>query len=200
MPPWSKDVQYGAAAGFVIIVGIVAIQFGFSAKLVLAILASVGVLFCASLFEGLPRAAMLGAGAVLLLLVAYDLATSCDSACQQTRAEAAQQRATQEQPRLAALRPPTDPLCNWEMHPFTFSPEWKRISDDRCHADLFYDEPDVKLWVKVSGSDTPIGPFKRGQALPDGTVWIMSEGKTFSDRVQFTPAANRQTQAPTQLR
>jgi hypothetical protein len=55
-----------------------------------------GILFCASLFEGLPRAAILGAGAVLLLLVAYDLATSCDSACQQTRAEAAQQRVAQE--------------------------------------------------------------------------------------------------------
>ncbi|MGD0026100.1 MAG: hypothetical protein ABSC37_16030 [Xanthobacteraceae bacterium] len=66
MPVWSKDIQYGAAIGFVVIVGIVAIQFGFNAKLVLALLAGLGILFCASLFEGLPRAAMLGAGAVLL--------------------------------------------------------------------------------------------------------------------------------------
>jgi hypothetical protein len=44
-----------------------------------------GILFCASLVEGYVRAAMLGTGALLLLLIAYDLATSCDSACQQTR-------------------------------------------------------------------------------------------------------------------
>jgi|SRR5579862_634455 len=118
MPVWSKDIQYGAAAGFIIIVGIVAIQFGFSAKLVLALLAGVGVLFCASLFEGLPRAAMLGAGAVLLPLVVYDLATSCDSACQQTRAEAAQQRAAQEQARLTALQSP-----NWNTYLVEVTPD-----------------------------------------------------------------------------
>jgi hypothetical protein len=102
MPVWSRDIQYGAAAGFVLIVGIVAIQFGFSAKLVLALLAGVGVLFCASMFEGLPRAAMLGASAVLLLLVAYNLVTTCDSACQRSRVEAAQQRVAQDEASRAA--------------------------------------------------------------------------------------------------
>jgi len=102
MPVNSRDVQYGAAIGFVVIVGIVAIQFGFNAKLVLALLAGLGILFCASVFEGLVRAAMVGVGTVLLVFVAYDLATSCDSACQQTRAEAARQRAAQEQAQLAA--------------------------------------------------------------------------------------------------
>lgn len=131
MPAWSRDVQYGAAAGFVIIVGIVAVQFGFSAKLVLALLAGVGVLFCASLFEGLPRAAMIGASGVLLLLVAYDLATSCDRACQQTRADAAQQRAAQEQARLAAeqtrlaalKQSPVNPRCNWNTYLINVSPD-----------------------------------------------------------------------------
>ena len=89
MPVSSRDVQFAAAAGFIVIVGIVAIYFGVSAKLVLALLAGLGISLCASLVEGYLRAAMLGAGAVLLLLVVYDLATSCDSACQQTRAEAA---------------------------------------------------------------------------------------------------------------
>jgi hypothetical protein len=66
MPNWSRVVQYGAAIGLVIIVGVVAIQFSFSAELVLGLLAGVGVLLCASVFEGLPRAAMIGASAVLL--------------------------------------------------------------------------------------------------------------------------------------
>lgn len=45
---------------------------------------------------------MIGASAVLLLLVACNLATTCDSAYQQTRAEAAQQRAAEQHARLAA--------------------------------------------------------------------------------------------------
>lgn len=43
MPVWSRDIQYGAAAGFIIIVGVAAIQLGFSANLVLALLAGIGV-------------------------------------------------------------------------------------------------------------------------------------------------------------
>jgi hypothetical protein len=115
MPVNSRDVQFGAAVGFIVIVGIVAIYFGFSTKLILALLAGLGILFCASLVEGYVRAAMLGTGALLLVLIAYDLATSCDSSCQQTRAQAAQQRTAQEQARLAAENPP-DPQCSgvWE--------------------------------------------------------------------------------------
>jgi len=97
MPVNSRDVQFGAAIGFIVIVGFVAIYFGFSTKLILALLAGLGILFCASLVEGYVRAAMLGTGALLLLLITYDLATSCDSSCQQTRAEAVQQRAAQAQ-------------------------------------------------------------------------------------------------------
>jgi len=72
-------------------------------------------LFCASLVDGYVRAAMLGTGTLLLLLIVYDLATTCDSACQQTKAEAARQRAAQEQARLAAENPP-DSQCPgiWE--------------------------------------------------------------------------------------
>lgn len=144
MPVWSKDIQYGAAAGFIIIVGIVAIQFGFSAKLVLALLAGVGVLFCASLFDGLPRAAMLGAGAVLLLLVAYDLATSCDSACQQSRAEAARQTAEQQQARLAALQghPAATVLCPGipPTKPRTLHADWEplNVANPEAKCDAVY--------------------------------------------------------------
>jgi hypothetical protein len=108
MPVNSRDVQFGAAIGFIVIVGIVAIYFGFSTKLVLALLAGLGILFCASLVEGYVRAAMLGTGALLLLLIAYDLATSCDRACQQTRVEAARQRAAQEQARITPASAPAN--------------------------------------------------------------------------------------------
>ena len=73
MPVNSRDVQFGAAIGFIVIVGFVAIYFGFSTKLILALLAGLGILFCASLVEGYVRAAMLGTGALLLLLITYDL-------------------------------------------------------------------------------------------------------------------------------
>lgn len=193
MPVWSKDIQYGAAAGFVIIVGVVAIQFGFSAKLVLALLAGVGVLFCASLFEGLPRAAMLGAGAVLLLLVAYDLATSCDSACQQTRAQAAQQRAAQEQALLAASRPQTDPLCDWETKTVTVGADWVELHGDRCSFDLNFPKQDVELYVKTVLNDTPQGPYHWGQQLPDGVIAVMNRGKPFKAQIQLVPPRNRPT-------
>lgn len=163
MPVWSKDIQYGAAAGFIIIVGIVAIQFGFSAKLVLALLAGVGVLFCASLFEGLPRAAMLGAGAVLLLLVVYDLATSCDSACQQTRAEAAQQRAAQEQARLTALQSPNvNPHCNWNTYLVEVTPDKLAPLDPKnpdvlvCKQDIAFIQPQAPthcFYARFAGED-----------------------------------------------
>ncbi len=198
MPVWSKDVQYGAAIGFVIIVGIVAIQFGFSAKLVLALLAGVGILFCASQFDGLPRAAMLGAGAVLLLVVVYDLAASCDSACQQTRAEAARQRAAQEQARLAAeqarlaaSRPPTDPLCDWSVKPIVLGPEWVELHGDRCTATLLYPKQDVELYVKVLGDDAPKGPYHAGEAFPNGAVAVMNKGKPISAGVQLSPSPNQ---------
>ena len=197
MPVTSRDAQFGAAIGFILIVGIVAIYFGFSAKLVLALLAGLGILFCASLVEGYVRAAMLGTGVVLLLLVAYDLATSCDSACQQTRAEAAQQRAAQQQAslaanqaRLAALRPPSDPACNWDARQITLGPEWVEVNPRpfNCKMDLFYSEQNVRLWVKTTNDDTAHGPFGRGQQFPNDVEWIRSEGKIFTASVRLSPA------------
>lgn len=193
MPVWSRDLQYGAAAGFIVIVGIVAIQFGFGAKLVLALLAGVGVLFCASLFNGLPRVAMIGAGAVLLLLVVYDLATSCDSACQQSRAEAAQQRAAQEQARLAveqarvaASRPPTDPLCDWSIKPIILGPEWVEIHGDRCRTDLRWDKAqNVELYLKLANGQMA-GPF-RGDHAPDDAIAVMNRAGSVTGTLQLTP-------------
>jgi len=144
-------------------------------KLVLALLASVGVLFCASLSEGLPRAAMLGAGAVLLLLVVYDLATGCDSACQQTRAEGAQQRTSQNQARLAALSPPSDPLCDWSVKPIVLGPDPIQLHDDRCSYDLQYsNEGQVELYVTTYNNETLHGPFHRGQQFPDGAITVIN--------------------------
>lgn len=194
MPVNSRDVQYGAAIGFVVIVGIVAIQFGFDAKLALAPLAGLDILFCASVFEGLVRAAMIGVGAVLLLLVAYDLATSCDSACQQTRAKAAHQRAAQEQARLAAgqarlaaLRPPTDPLCDWKLNPIVLGPEWVDIHGDRCKADLFWDKTQkVELWLKLWNGQI-VGPFKWGDPVPERGIAVMNKAGSIPASLKLTP-------------
>lgn len=190
MPPWSKDIQYGAAAGFVIIVGVIAMQFGFSAKLVLALLAGVGTLFCASQFDGLPRAAMIGASIVLLLLVAYNLATTCDSACQQSRAEAAQQRAAQEQLKLSASQPQSDPTCDWSAHQITLGPDWAEVNPRpfNCKMDLFYSEQEVSLWVKIATDNEAHGPYGRGQQFPRDVQWVKSEGKTFPAFVRLSPA------------
>ena len=195
MPVWSKDIQYGAAIGFVILVGIVAIQFGFSAKLVLALLAGVGILFCASLFEGLPRAAMLGAGAVLLLLVAYDLATTCDSACQQTRAEAAQQRAAQDQARMTASQPAA-PQCNVNRMPYHY--EAKRPSvpvnpGGLCATALFFSGH--CLFVTQADHNEVLGPFCKGEGarvsdkngntveLPVDIEYVWSADEPFDDGI-----------------
>jgi hypothetical protein len=208
MPVWSKDVQYGAAAGFVIIIGIVAIQFGFSAKLVLALLAGVGILFCASLFEGLPRAAMLGAGAILLLLVVYDLATSCDSACQQTRAEVAQQRAAQEQARLEAERrqqlaqTPEIQYCNGrkvEWHFGTEEPNKPFNPAGQCIGYIWYS--DHCIFIKRAGQNERLGPFCAGgegrsvtlvngtkaMALPADGEYVWSADTPFDGYIQLNP-------------
>jgi hypothetical protein len=191
MPINSRDVQFGAAIGYIIIVGIVAIYFGFSTKLVLALLAGLGILFCASLVEGYVRAAMLGTGALLLLLIAYDLATSCDSACQQARAEAAQQRAVQEQTRLAASRPPTDPLCDWKLNPIVLGPEWVDIHGDRCKADLFWDKTQqVELWLKLWNGQI-VGPFKWGDPVPEGGIAVMNKIGSVPASLKLTPVLNR---------
>lgn len=168
MPVWSRDIQYGAAAGFIVIVGIVAIQFGFSAKLVLALLAGVGVLFCASLFEGLPRAAMIGGSAVLLVLVAYDLVTTCDSACQESRTEAAQQRAAQEQVRATQTQP-TAPQCNVSRMPYHY--EAKRPSapinpGGICAPALFF--ANHCIFATQAGHNGVVGPFCKGDGAQ---VW-----------------------------
>jgi hypothetical protein len=198
MPVNSRDVQFGAAIGFIVIVGIVAIYFGFSTKLILALLAGLGILFCASLVEGYVRAAMLGTGALLLVLIAYDLATSCDSTCQQTRAEAAQQRAAleqarlaAEQSRLAALRPQTDPLCNWETKTVTVGADWVELHGDRCSFDLNFPKQDIELYVKTVLDDTPRGQYHWGQQLPDGVVAVMNKGTPFKAQLQLVPPRNR---------
>jgi len=163
MPVWSKDIQYGAAAGFIIIVGIVAIQFGFSAKLVLALLAGVGVLFCASVFEGLVRAAMIGAGAVLLLLVAYDLMTSCDRACQQSRAQAVQQRAAQLQARVTTSQPAA-PECNINRMPYHYEARRPSVPINPggiCAPALFFSGHCI--FVTQAGHDQVLGPYCKGE-------------------------------------
>ena len=202
MPVWFKDVQYGAAAGFIVIVGIVAIQFGFSAKPVLALLADVGVLFCASLFNGLPRAAMLGAGAVLLLLVLYDLATTSDRACQQSRAEAAQQRAAQEQVRLAAEQARLDAqfperrVCTsiktlW--HFGTEKPDMAFNPAGQCVGYIWYDGHCI--FLKRAGREEPEGPLcdpkmtgRSGLAtLPQDGEYVWSADTPFDGYVQLNP-------------
>ena len=195
MPVNSRDVQFGAAIGFIVIVGIVAIYFGFSTKLILALLAGLGILFCASLVEGYVRAAMLGTGALLLVLIGYDLATSCDSACQQTRAEGAQKRAAQEQvrlateqARLAASRPPTDPLCDWSVKPIVLGPEWVELHGDRCKTDLRWDKTqNVELYLKLANGQT-VGPFKWGDHAPDDAVAVMNKAGPIPATLQLTPA------------
>ena len=157
MPVWSRDIQYGAAAGFIVIVGIVAIQFGFSAKLVLALLAGVGVLFCASLFDGLPRAAMLGAGAVLLLLVVYDLVTTCDSACQQSRAA---QRLAAKQQTPSGARQPVATECNVNRQDYHFAlerPAQPFNPGGKCAPALWFSGHCI--WVTSVGNDRPQGSY-----------------------------------------
>jgi hypothetical protein len=198
MPVNSRDIQYGAAAGFVIIVGIVAIQFGFSAKLVLALLAGVGVLFCASLFDGLPRAAMLGAGAVMLLLVVYDLATSCDSVCQQTRAQAAQQRTAQEQARLAASRPQVNPHCMWSNRLVTVGATHVALDPDNpdaivCRAHLHFKSNGERcyyIWVVGESKERDTKYCDRDgvvTALPDDVKSIRSASGPLLVQVTLEP-------------
>jgi hypothetical protein len=168
MPVSSRDAQFGAVLGFILIVGIVAIYFGFSAKLVLALLAGLGILCCASLVEGYVRAGMLGTGVILLLLVAYDLATSCDNACQQVRAQAAQQRAAQEQARMTASQPAA-PQCDVNRMPYHY--EAKRPSvpinpGGICASALFFDGH--CLFVIQAHHDEVLGPFCKGEGA---RVW-----------------------------
>ena len=182
MPPWSKDIQYGAAAGFIVIVGIVAIQFGFSAKLVLALLAGVGVLFCASLFEGLPRAAMIGASAVLLVLVAYNLVTTCDIACQQSRAEATQQRTAQEQAnreRAAQARLVDPTYCSNKKLPWHFGKDKGEPVNraGECFTELWYQ--DHCIYAQQANETKSLGPYcdaKGGSnpPLPEDVEYVWS--------------------------
>jgi len=170
MPIGSKDVQYGAAIGFVIIVGVVAIQFGFSAKLVLGLLAGVGALLCASVFDGLPRAAMIGASAVLLLLVAYDLATTCEGACKQSKVEAARQRAAQEQVQLAAgqgrlsVSQPFAPECNINRQDYHYGaekPPKPFNPGGRCAAALFF--AGHCIYLTQAGHNDVRGPYCKSE-------------------------------------
>jgi hypothetical protein len=131
---------------------------------------------------------MLGTGALLLLLIAYDLATSCDGACQQTRAEAARQRNTQEQPRLTASQPPTDPLCDWSVKPIVLGLEWVELHGDRCKTDLHWDKTqNVELYLKLANGQT-VGPFKWGDHAPDDAVAVMNKAGSIPATLQLTPA------------
>ena len=167
--PVNQETPTWRGHGFIVIVGIVAIYFGFSTKFILALLAGLGILFCASLVKGYVRAAMLGTGALLLLLVAYDLATSCDSACQQTRAEAAQQRAAQQQASLAAEQArlaasqaqKINPHCNWKSYLITVMPDKQTPLDlDNpdtldCKIDLVFKSPSPIrcYYVRIMGEE-----------------------------------------------
>lgn len=208
MPVNSRDAQFGAAIGFIVIVGIVAIYFGFSTKLILALLAGLGILFCASLVEGYVRAAMLGTGALLLLLIGYYLATSCDSACQQTRAEAAQQRATQEQARLEAeqrrqlAQAPEIQYCNGrkvEWHFGTEEPNKPFNPAGQCIGYIWY--PDHCIFIKRAGQNERLGPFCDGSksrsvtlangaevmTLPADGEYVWSADGPFDGYIQLTP-------------
>ena len=198
MPVSSRDVQFAAAGGFIVIVGIVAVYFGFSAKLVLALLAGLGILFCASLVEGYLRAAMLGAGAVLLLLVVYDLATSCDSACQQSRAEAAQQRAVQGQARLAAeqqrqlTQTPEIQHCNGrklEWH-FETKPNVRPLNP-AAQCDFLLWHPGHCIYVRLAGkTDREEKSFcDQGSflSLPSNLEDAWSADTPFDGYVQLNP-------------
>jgi hypothetical protein len=202
MPINSRDVQFGAAIGFIVIVGIVAIYFGFSTKLVLALLAGLGILFCASLVEGYVRAAMLGTGALLLLLIAYDLATSCDSACQQTRAEAAQQKAAQQQAQLAAeqarqstMTPQLAAICTGvKSSPLPIGREPVRVNPNgNCQAIIFapghciqVKQANEQEWNSETFCDIDGDPRKK--ALPLDVEYIRNSGtETFDYQVRLNP-------------
>ncbi|MGD0026099.1 MAG: hypothetical protein ABSC37_16025 [Xanthobacteraceae bacterium] len=97
-----------------------------------------------------------------MLLVAYDLMTSCDSACQQTRAEAARQRTAQEQARLAAeqarlaaSRPQVNPHCMWSNRLITVGATHVALDPDNpdaivCRAHLHFKSKGERcyyIWV-----------------------------------------------------
>jgi hypothetical protein len=137
---------------------------------VLALLGGVGALFYASLFDGLPRAAMNGASAVLLLLVTYNLAATCDSACQQSRAEAAQQRTAQEQARLAVIQQrqlaqtPELQYCNGRKTDWHFGTDMPNKSFNpagQCIGYLWY--PNHCIFIKRAGQNETLGPFCDGE-------------------------------------
>ena len=98
-------------------------------------------------------------------IVVYNLATTCDSACQRSRAEAAQARLLAQAP--AASQPHTP--CEWSIRPIKLGPEWVEWPRDRCKATLRYAKQDVELCVKVLGEDKPKGPYR--WARNSRTAW-----------------------------
>jgi hypothetical protein len=181
MPVNSRDVQFGAAIGFIVIVGIVAIYFGFSAKLVLALLAGLGILFCASLVDGYLRAAMLGTGAVLLLLVVYDLATSCDSACQQSRAEVARQRAMQLQIPTATASPATNTSedCPGRLSPLeTITTEEKVFNPKGCNYYYTAASSGVVIFKGPLGATRRVDLAAKAEPVPWVAYSVRTEGGT----------------------
>jgi hypothetical protein len=203
MPVNSRDAQFGAAIGFIVIVGIVAIYFGFSTKLILALLAGLGILFCASLVEGYVRAAMLGTGALLLLLIAYDLATSCDSACQQTRAETAQQRVAQEQARAQLARTPVLQYCPMQKEALVIpaTEDGVRINPNgQCNPDIWQNEVGC-INVKVAGErkwrPEKLCKGEQNVRMPDDVEYVRSTGDILTGYVILSPPSRHQN-APAQ--
>jgi hypothetical protein len=132
---------------------------------------------------------LLGTGALLLLLIIYDLATTCDNACQQTRTDTARQRTAQEQARLTVSQPPTDPLCDWSVKPIVLGLEWVELHGDRCKTDLRWDKTqNVELYLKLANGQTA-GPFKWGDHAPDDAVAVMSKAGSIPATLQLTPAS-----------
>ncbi|MEK7109059.1 MAG: hypothetical protein AAB919_01335 [Patescibacteria group bacterium] len=142
--------------------------------------------------EGTARTISLNLAATACILAGSSQALyilfGCDAACQVQRQEEAVVKARVETERRLAVESVQYPGCNRQKVPTTFSPTWVRINPNGgCAPDLYYVEQVVTLWAKQPGSDKPLGPFHRGDALPLDTEWIMSEGKTFNGFVQLSP-------------
>lgn len=91
--------------------------------------------------------------------------------------------------RASGVAPAILAKCDSLKRPFTFRPEWQEIgnSGGNCSGDLYYDESDVTLYVKRAGSDEELGPFHKGDQLPDDTECIWSE-TTFDGYIALVPS------------
>jgi hypothetical protein len=100
----------------------------------------------------------------------------------------AEEAAREQRARQSIQLELADRHCDGSSKQYTFSPKWEKFNPNgQCSVDLYYLEQDVKLWVKITLSGEIKGPIRRGEVLPDGAEWIMSEGKTFPAQVTLVP-------------